>query len=129
METPQHRNISTLKCLKKSGNPSKTVFFEAFPQFLQEKRKSHKTQFLRGFLLILRHFLKFWGVSAFHHTIIFEEFPNIFEGFPNIFETFPQNFWGVSVFLKTWFSWGVSSFFWGVSAKFLRRFRIFKNLI
>jgi len=34
-ETSQHGNAS-----KKSGNPSKTVFFETFPQFLQETETS-----------------------------------------------------------------------------------------
>ena len=70
METPQHGNVSTRKCLKKSGNPSKTDFFEAFPQFLQEKRKSLKTQFLRGFLFILRRFLKFLRCFSIFKNLI-----------------------------------------------------------
>ena len=54
MELPQHRNAT-----KKKWKPLKNRFFETFPLFLQEKRKSLKTQFLRGFLFILRRFLKF----------------------------------------------------------------------
>ena len=53
MELPQHRNAT-----KKKWKPLKNRFFETFPQFLQEKQKSLKTQFLRGFLFILRHFCK-----------------------------------------------------------------------
>ena len=38
-----------------------------------------------------------------------------------------KKIWGVSVFLKTSFSWGVSFFYLGISAKCLRRF-FFKKL-
>ena len=78
---------------KKGGNPSKTGFFETFPQFLQEKWKSLKTQFFRGFLFILRRFLKF--LRGFRFS--------------------PDNyFWGISQYF-----WGISQYFWGISTKFL----------
>ena len=63
METPQHGNVSTRKCLKKSRNPSKTVFLEAFPQFLEGKWRNFPI-FLRDYPIFLRCFCK-----------IFEAFP------------------------------------------------------
>ena len=59
METPQHGNASN-----KSGNPSKTGFFETFLQFLQEK-------------------------TEIPENPVFEGFPLYFEAFPKIFERFP----------------------------------------
>ena len=50
-ETSQHGNAS-----KKKRKPLKNRFFETFPQFLQEKRKSLKTQFLRCFLFFFEAF-------------------------------------------------------------------------
>ena len=58
METPQHGNASN-----KSGNPSKTSFFETFLQFLQEKTEIPENPVFEGFHLY------------------FEAFPKIFEGF------------------------------------------------
>ena len=57
--TSKWKRFNTEMPQKKTETPQKPFFFETFPQFLQEKRKSLKTQFLRGFLFILRHFLKF----------------------------------------------------------------------
>ena len=91
---------------------------ETLPQFLQEKQKSLKTQFLRDFLFILRRFLKFlrgfrfspdnyfWGISQYFWGIskIFEAFPYFYKlhlievfsiflrRFRKIFEVFPY-FW------------------------------------
>ena len=97
------KRLNTEMPQKKSGNPSKTGFFETFPQFLQEKRKSLKTQFLRGFLFILRRFLKF--LRGFRFS--------------------PDNyFWGISQYF-----WGISQYFWGISEKFLRRFRFLKKVL
>ena len=57
METPQHGNVSTRKCLKKSGNPSKTVFFlRHFRNFWKENGEI--SQYFWG---ITQYF---WGVSA-----------------------------------------------------------------
>ena len=58
METPQHGNVSTRKCLKKSGNPSKTV----------AAISARKTKIPQN--------------------PVFEGFPLYFEAFPKIFEVF-----------------------------------------
>ena len=113
MEMPQHGNVST--CLKKKQKPLKNRFFETFPQFLQEKRISLKTQFLRGFLFSPDNY--FWRISQYFWGI-------------------SQYFWGISAkFLRrfriliTWFSWGVSSFFLRRFLFFLRRFRFLKKVL
>ena len=63
METPQHGNVSTRKCPKKSGNPSKTGFLRRFRNFCKKNGNPSKP--------------------------VFEGFPLYFEAFPKIFEGFP----------------------------------------
>ena len=106
------------------GNASKTAF-EEFPFYYGKSLKTGKGWGISEY---------FWGVSQYLKLRCFLFFLRRFrfflrrfrlkkkkfklylgEGFPLFFEAFPQNIWGVSVFLKNLFSWGVSFFFWGVS--------------
>ena len=90
------KRLNTEMPQKKSGNPSKTVSLRRFCNFWRIKRKSLKTQFLRGFLFILRHFLKF--LRGFRFS--------------------PDNyFWGISQHF-----WGIFQYFLGISAKFFEAF-------
>ena len=118
------------KCLNTEtsqfGNVSKTAF-EEFPFYFGKPLKTGKRWGISEY---------FWGVSQYlkyflrRFRFFLRRFCKIFEAFPNFWklclvEVFPQTIWGVSVFLKTLFSWGVSAFFLRRFRKFLRRFRIF----
>ena len=45
IETPQHGNVSTWKCLKKNGNPSKTGFLRRFRNFHKKNGNPSKPSF------------------------------------------------------------------------------------
>jgi len=128
-EMPQHGNVSTRKWLKKKRKPLKNRFFlRRFCNFCKKNGNPSKPSF--------------WGVPLY-----FEAFLKIFEGFPlftwQLFlRIFPIFFWGISQyfwgifakflrrfpFLKTWLSWGVSSFFWDVSVFFFKAFPFFEKV-
>ena len=101
----------------------KNRFFQVFPQFLQEKRKSLKTQFLRGFLFIFRLF----PIFLRDFLIFLRHFRKIFEAFTyfsklDLVEVFP-------LFLRSFLLYLRRFRFLEAFPLFLRIFRFSKKLL